>query len=188
MRSPGGYAVISDHHGIREWDTFTCCHCQRVVQVMTRCDPSDLGGFCRMCMKNICGPCADLGSCTPFEKKLEIYERKTRLHEAMGLVLRVFVLWCLLSTTAQAAELFLSWTDASSDETSFEVERATSLGGSYANIATLAVGITTYRDTLLTADQEYCYKIRACNSAGCSSYIGPVCQRAKQLPESGEFR
>lgn len=38
-----------------------------------------------MCFKNICGPCADLGKCTPFEKKLEQMEARGRLFQAAGL-------------------------------------------------------------------------------------------------------
>lgn len=79
LRKPGGYAVISDpDNGIIEHDTITCAHCSRVVFVKR-----DLGGFCRVCMKSVCGPCADRGRCDPFEKKLERAERRQALWRAM---------------------------------------------------------------------------------------------------------
>ena len=88
MRSPQGYARVSGPDGVVERDTFTCHHCQRIVFVAPKADPSTLGGFCRLCMKHICGPCAHEGTCRPFEKKLEEYERANRFHRAVGTVLR----------------------------------------------------------------------------------------------------
>lgn len=59
-------------------DSFTCNHCNRVTFVQARQDPSDLGGFCRVCMRHICGPCADLGACTPYEREMELAEARDR--------------------------------------------------------------------------------------------------------------
>lgn len=73
-RQAKGYMVMVDPDApkpTQEWDTLTCYHCQKIVKLTK----DDLGGFCRMCMKDVCGPCADHGACTPFEKKLEEYER-----------------------------------------------------------------------------------------------------------------
>jgi hypothetical protein len=87
MRKPQGYAIWTDPVTAPvERDTFTCAHCNRVVIVAPKTDPTDLGGFCRMCMQHLCGPCADLGTCTPFEQRLDAMERRDRLHRAMGLV------------------------------------------------------------------------------------------------------
>jgi hypothetical protein len=79
MRSPGGYAFTFDPGGIRqEADTFTCFHCNKVVIVKPKCDPTDLGGMCRLCEKMICPDCVNVGSCTPFEKKLDREEKEYR--------------------------------------------------------------------------------------------------------------
>lgn len=78
MFRPGGYAFSFDAGGIRqEADTFTCCHCCRVVIVKPKCSPDDLGGMCRLCMKMTCPTCVGL-SCVPFEKKLEQAEARYR--------------------------------------------------------------------------------------------------------------
>jgi hypothetical protein len=83
MRRPGGYLHITEPGKPDvERDTFTCGHCNAIVTVEPACDPSEAGGFCRMCMGHICGPCADLGSCEPFEKKLERMEARDRLRRA----------------------------------------------------------------------------------------------------------
>lgn len=87
MRNPGGYAIWVGEEGVlREQDTFTCCHCNTIVFVKPAAPPSESGGFCRLCMKPTCGPCADKGECTPFEKKLEAIERSDRLARAAGIV------------------------------------------------------------------------------------------------------
>lgn len=75
-----GCAIIVDPSLPRaqEMDTLTCAHCQTIVFLHkpdgTRTE--DQGGFCVKCFKGVCGPCADLGRCTPFEKKIEEYERR----------------------------------------------------------------------------------------------------------------
>lgn len=75
----GGYMVITDPEApTKEFDTITCCHCNRVVRV--KADP---GGWCMQCMKGLCGPCADKRSCAPFEKKLEAYEKRERFRRSL---------------------------------------------------------------------------------------------------------
>jgi hypothetical protein len=82
MRRPGGYALWVDPDApTKERDTFTCAHCNGVVVVHPRPKPPP-GGFCRMCMKSICDGCCDVGSCTPFERKLDAMERRDRLLRA----------------------------------------------------------------------------------------------------------
>lgn len=75
-----GYSITSGPDGTVERDTFTCSHCQLVVYVAPRQDPSELGGFCRGCMKHICKRCnkASLSTvgCVPFMKAIDLYEKK----------------------------------------------------------------------------------------------------------------
>lgn len=84
MLRPGGYAFTFGPNGVQdELDTFTCAHCNRVVHVKPKCDPDDLGGNCRLCMKMVCPECVD-GGCTPFEKKLELIEARDRALRSYG--------------------------------------------------------------------------------------------------------
>jgi hypothetical protein len=84
VRRPQGYAVWDDpDRGKTERDTFTCRHCNKVVFVKPKEDPSSLGGFCRMCAGHVCARCAG-GSCTPFEKKLEMIEARDRFRRSLG--------------------------------------------------------------------------------------------------------
>ena len=84
MRNAGGYAVWVAVDGSREVDSFTCSHCQRVVFVPPRADPSQLGGFCRQCMKHICAPCVKVGGCKPWEKQMAEAEARDRMLRAIG--------------------------------------------------------------------------------------------------------
>ncbi len=73
MRNPHGEATWSGGDGPDlVMDSVTCCHCNTVVFV--RLDLSNVG-FCRKCMSHVCGPCADEGTCTPFEKQLDDFEK-----------------------------------------------------------------------------------------------------------------
>lgn len=80
MRKAGGYLVISDpKHNVTEYDTFTCAHCNSVVIVKPKQDPSEMGGFCLACGKHICSSKKCHAKCAPFLKKLEIAENRDRL-------------------------------------------------------------------------------------------------------------
>jgi peptidyl-Asp metalloendopeptidase len=67
----------------------------------------------------------------------------------------------------------ISWTDNSSDETGFVVQRATG-GGGYTDRATLGANVTSFADTGLSANTSYAYRVRAYNSAGASEYSNVV--------------
>jgi hypothetical protein len=86
VRKPQGYAVtIEPDKADVEEDTFTCAHCNSIVFVKPCQDPSEMGGFCRLCYAHICGSCADQGECVPFEKKLEALESRFRFLRSIGL-------------------------------------------------------------------------------------------------------
>jgi len=79
MRNAGGQATWINPAGNEiAMDTYTCSHCNSIVLVKPKQDPSELGGFCRLCMKHICKNCACKAECSPFEKKLEEMERRER--------------------------------------------------------------------------------------------------------------
>jgi Divergent InlB B-repeat domain len=93
-------------------------------------------------------------------------------------VLGVCTLVLGLLTPAHAAQLTLNWSDASSNEDGFHVERKTGTGGTYATIATPTAGATSYVDGTVTAGTTYCYRVHAYNTAGDSSYSNEACAAA----------
>jgi len=79
----------------------------------------------------------------------------------------------LSAVAVSSSRINLSWTDNSSNETGFFVERRVS-GGSFTKIATLGANVKTYSSINLKANTSYSYRIRAYNSSGNSSYSNTV--------------
>ena len=99
MLRPGGYLTIVDPgHPTVEQDTCGCGHCSRIlltkagsastVYLLPTATPGQYteepGAFCRVCMRPVCLPCHDKGTCTPWERQLEISERRARFLHAVG--------------------------------------------------------------------------------------------------------
>ena len=96
------------------------------------------------------------------------------------LALAAFVILGLVlmfgSTPAHAAQLTVSWSDATPDDhTGFKVERKTTTNGAFAQVATTGPTVMAYLDTTLTAGTTYCYRVRAYNTAGDSPYTPEGC-------------
>jgi hypothetical protein len=83
----------------------------------------------------------------------------------------------LVATAVSYAEIDLSWTDASNNETGFEIERSSDgIGGTYSPLASVGAGVTAYADGDLDPLTEYCYRVRAVNGVGESAWAGPDCE------------
>ena len=99
MAGHRGYLTITDpDRPLREFDTITCGHCQRIIFVkpgsantiyllpIRPTDEHDLaaigrfqeeaGAFCRVCMRAICLRCHDHGTCRTWEQLIESMERR----------------------------------------------------------------------------------------------------------------
>ena len=90
-RSVGKGSLIfspSDSDKDTEHHTITCCHCNHSFVVVPGSGKER--GWCFMCGASTCGEArcnAALNGCAPFEKKLEAYESRTRLHNQLdGLI------------------------------------------------------------------------------------------------------
>src|SRR6267143_1665177 len=69
-----------------------------------------------------------------------------------------------------SSQIKLSWTDNSSIETGFKIERKKGATGTYTQIALVGSGVGSFNDTGLTTNTQYYYRVRATNSAGDSTY------------------
>lgn len=76
----------------------------------------------------------------------------------------------LTATSAGTSQINLSWTDNSTNETGFKIERGATVSGPFSQIATTAAGVKTYQNTGLTPATSYFYRVRAYNSVGNSAY------------------
>ncbi len=82
----------------------------------------------------------------------------------------------LTATAVTHARIDLEWTDQSSDEQSFQIERSTAgVDGPYALLASVGANVATYADLEVTPSTPYCYRVRAHNAAGFSGYAAPAC-------------
>ncbi|MBW1717661.1 MAG: fibronectin type III domain-containing protein [Deltaproteobacteria bacterium] len=77
----------------------------------------------------------------------------------------------LSASAASSSQITLLWTDNSSGESGFKIERKT---GSYSQIATVSANTTSYSSTGLSEATIYYYRVRAYNSAGNSNYSNEV--------------
>ena len=79
----------------------------------------------------------------------------------------------LAATVASFRQVNLLWTDASSDETGFRIERASGVGP-FVAIGTNAANVATYGDTTVLTGTSYCYRVIAFNADGDSLPSNPA--------------
>lgn len=76
-----------------------------------------------------------------------------------------------LSTVAtSASQINLTWTDNSTNETGFQIERSLTTQNGFSLVATTAAGVTSYASTMLSSSTTYYYRVRAVNAGGNSAY------------------
>ena len=71
-----------------------------------------------------------------------------------------------LSASANGTTINLSWTDNSTNETNFLVQRSLTAGSGFVTIATLPANSVSYSNSGLAGSTTYYYRIKASNSAG----------------------
>ena len=76
----------------------------------------------------------------------------------------------LTATAASAFQVNLGWTDNSSNETSFLLERKVGSAGTYTQIASLTANTKVYVDVGVADGTTYYYRVKACHAMACSSY------------------
>ena len=73
---------------------------------------------------------------------------------------------------SSGAEIFISWTDNSTNESSFVIERSTD-GTNYTQIGSVPGNTTSYTDNAgLLVNTLYYYRVKAVNNTGSSTYVG----------------
>lgn len=87
----------------------------------------------------------------------------------------------LTATAASFSSVALKWTDDSSNESGFRVERSGD-GVTYTEIATLGAGTTSYMNSGLSALTNYYFRVRAYNSSGNSAYSNAGSVKTPDVP------
>lgn len=76
----------------------------------------------------------------------------------------------LILTPLSTSQIRLNWTDNSTNETAFRIERATSASGPWTQIAAVGANVTSFTSSGLTASSVYFYRVRSHNDSGDSEY------------------
>ena len=76
----------------------------------------------------------------------------------------------LSATVVSSSRIDLSWTDNSSKEDGFRIERKTGISGTYSQIASVGQSVTSYSNTGRAASTTYYYRVNAYNTNGNSAY------------------
>ncbi|WNJ17627.1 PHB depolymerase family esterase [Pontibacter sp. G13] len=76
----------------------------------------------------------------------------------------------LTATVSGGTNIDLSWTDASTNEDGFQIERSTGDASNYTLLATVAANATSYTDANLANSTTYFYRVRAFNTDGNSPF------------------
>jgi hypothetical protein len=79
----------------------------------------------------------------------------------------------LTATSVASRRVVLSWTDNSSNETGFVIQRSSN-GNSWSQVGTVGAGVTTYTDNGVSKRKTYYYRVYAYNSFGNSAYSNTV--------------
>lgn len=90
----------------------------------------------------------------------------------------------LTATAISSSQINLNWTDNSSAEDGFKIERRIE-GGTFSQIATVGANVTTYSNTGLSANTTYYYRVRAYNTAGNSDYSTEASATTQAAPSGG---
>jgi len=76
----------------------------------------------------------------------------------------------LHTTAVTASQVDLAWTDHSTVENGFSIERKTGAAGTWAEIGTVGPNVTAFPDPGRTEGTTYVYRVRAFNAIGNSAY------------------
>lgn len=76
----------------------------------------------------------------------------------------------LRATAISSSQINLSWTDYATTETGFKIERASSAGGPWTQIATTSANVTSYANTGLGASSTFYYRVRAYDASSHTAY------------------
>jgi putative alpha-1,2-mannosidase len=95
----------------------------------------------------------------------------------------------LTATANSATQITLAWTDASTNETGFKVERSPNGTTGWTEIATPAANATGYVNTGLAPSTAYHYRVRATNAVGDSAYtsVATATTQANTPPPVGNL-
>jgi M6 family metalloprotease-like protein len=89
----------------------------------------------------------------------------------------------LTATAVSQTRIDLAWTDNSSNEDGFKIERSPDGSTGWSQVASVSAGVITYSDTGLTCGTTYYYRVAAYNASGASGYSSPASAVTPACPQ-----
>jgi hypothetical protein len=80
----------------------------------------------------------------------------------------------LSATEISPTQIHLHWTDTSTNEEGFKIERKTGAAGIYNEIASVGMNSTSYQDNSAAANKSYYFRVRAYNGNSYSNYSNEI--------------
>lgn len=87
----------------------------------------------------------------------------------------------LALTVKGSFSIAMAWSDKSSNELGFKIERSTN-GTTFTPVTTVGAGVVTFTDTGLTAATKYWYRLCSYNAGGNSAYTSAVYATTTAIP------
>ena len=91
----------------------------------------------------------------------------------------------LTATASSTSAIDITWTDTSSNESGFRIERKTDSEETYAQIATVGANVGSYTSTGLTTSTTYYFRVRAYNATTHSTYSNEASTTTRAPSGSG---
>lgn len=100
--------------------------------------------------------------------------RHSALAVLASVLIGLVIVLVAMIVNAEAASVTLAWTDNSTNEAVFNIERkgeaCAASGLPFGEIATVTANVITYKDVGLPEGSVWCYRVAASNTAGKSGY------------------
>jgi hypothetical protein len=104
----------------------------------------------------------------------------SRLAQGFRLIFLLLIIGSVWSVETYAAQIILAWTDNSSSEDGFKIERRTETTGTFTQVGLVGANVTSYIDAGLTGGTTYCYRVRTFNAVETSAYSNEICGPASE--------
>lgn len=88
------------------------------------------------------------------------------------------------ATPVSSSGVDITWTDNSTSESGFRLERSASMTGPWEMVANTAANLTSHRDLARTNEQQVCYRVTASSSSGDSEPSNVDCTTPLAAPTS----
>ena len=86
------------------------------------------------------------------------------------------------AVAASQTQINLTWSNANTNATRFQIERKTGAAGAYSMIATVPSTATSYQDTIVVPNTVYSYRMRSEGATGLSAYSNEASATTPAVP------